>query len=307
MYYPTGGAPELTQVGFDAYEQKQFRYWRYIAAVFVVAIIFGFSSALSKVLADVGHADIKVPAIAAAMPPTTPHKEVPIVAAAVDRSPELTAKLDTWVKAQHDSEWAFYIHSLDNNELSVELAANKQFDMASIYKLFLLRPLAQKIPAEAWSSSNITEHTYLACVQAMLALSDNPCAESIAGQLGWSTVQRQLESSGYKQTVLNDESMFVSSASDTGLLLDRLYHGDGYDVKTRQIALEALGRSKRTEALRHGCSGCVVYNKTGDFGEVKHDAAIVEKDGKVYVIVIFSKNASWHQLLQAADLINVHL
>jgi beta-lactamase class A len=307
MYYPTGGAPELTQVGFDAYEPKQSHYWRYIAVVFAVVAIFGFSATLSTALASVGRADIKVPAIVAAMPPTTPQKETPIVAAAVDRSPELAAKLDAWVKVQSESEWAFYIHSLNNDELSVELGANKQFDMASIYKLFLIKPLAQKIPSEAWGSSNITEYTYLACVQAMLALSDNPCAESIAGQLGWSSVQWQLESNGYKQTVLNDESMFVSSASDTGLLLDRLYHGDGYDVKTRQITLEALGRTKRTEAFRRACSGCTVYSKTGDFGEAKHDAAIVEKDGKAYVVVMFSKNASWTQLVQAADLIKSYL
>lgn len=308
MYYPVDSAPELTQVGFDVYEQKQPRYRYFALTIAILLFVFSTTTAVSKTLASVKNTKIELPKAALTLPPLNLQNEsLPAVAASVDRSPELAAELEAWTNAQKDSDWAFYVHSLDNNEIRVEQSANEQFDMASIYKLFLLRPLAQKIPAEAWGSSNITDKTYLTCVDAMLAVSDNPCAEAIAGRLGWSTMQRQIEAAGYKQTVINRSDAFVSSAADTGLLLDRLYHGDSYDAKTKQIALDSLGKKKGTEAIRRACADCRVYNKTGDYGLAKHDAAIIEKNGKAYVVVIFSSNAGWQQLVEAASVISKHL
>jgi hypothetical protein len=141
----------------------------------------------------------------------------------------------------------------------------------------------------------------------MLAVSDNPCAEAIAGNLGWSTLHRQNLALGYKNTVLNSSENFVSTAADAGKLIDRLYHGKGYDAKTKSIALEALGMQKSVEAIRRACSGCTVYNKTGDLNGYKHDVAIVEKNGKAYVVVIFSKDTTWAQLTEAASIINSKL
>lgn len=307
MYYPLGGAPELTQVGFDAYNQEQSRDWRFLAAALAVVIVFGFSIAAVTSLSAAEPESIELPAKTVFIPPPVEEQFSPVVVPEINRSAELTAELENWVNSQTGSEWSFYVHSLGNDSLSVDMATTKRFEMASIYKLFLLRPLAQRIPSEAWGSSKVTDKTYLTCAQAMLAISDNPCAEAIAGRVGWSAAQRQIESDGYKQTVLNDTDLFVSSTADTGLLLDRLYHGDGYDASTRQISLQALSRPKGTEAIRKSCIGCDVYNKTGDLASAKHDAAIVEKDGKAYVIVIFSKNASWAQLTDSAKLINDYL
>lgn len=304
-FYDLGGARGLTPVSYDAYNPKQTNYWRYTIALLLFLAILGTSTVV-KALASIEQSDIELPkpAYANSLPPVPAENAA---AAAVDRSPELDSALKTWQAQQTDSEWAFYVNSLDSDELKVGINDTKQFELASIYKLFLLKPLAQKIPAEAWSNTSVTERSYQDCVIAMLSVSDNLCAEAIAGRTGWSVLHRQNQADGYKSTVLNRADFLAGSAADTGLLLDRLYSGDGFDAKTKEIALGALGKSKRTEAIRKGCSGCIVYNKTGDFNGARNDAAIVEKNGKTYVVVIFSKGASWGQLVQASSIINNYL
>jgi len=260
-----------------------------------------------KVLAGVEQATVALPGVAASNNLQAPGPQVQ--SAFVDEGAEpsqMQRELEAWIKNK-PSSWAFYVQSVDENEPRASIHENKQFQMASIYKLFLLKPLASKIPAEAWGNSSITDRTYLDCVQAMISVSNNPCAEAIASKLGWTSIHKQTQSDGYKSTSLNSIEKFNSSVADTGLLLDRLFHGDGYDAKTKSIALEALAKRKGAEAIRRACTECSVYNKTGDLNGNKHDAAIVEKNGKVYIVVIFSSGATWPQLTEAAKIISSNL
>jgi beta-lactamase class A len=288
----------------DAHVQEQNKTWRLNLASFLVLFMLGLSGTAISVFSSVEQVAIELPKASALSPSPAPLPKAaaPAVLAQSQDSAPLQQELEAFT-AGKPSEWAFYVQSLDSGETMAEVNQTKQFQMASIYKLFLIKPLANKLPAEAWANNSIAGRTYLDCVQAMLAVSDNPCAEAIAGSVGWNNLHKHAQSTGYKSTVLNSTENFVSTASDTGLLLERLYHGDGYDTKTKGIALEALGRKKSVEAVRKACAGCIVYNKTGDLNGYKHDAAIVEKNGKAYVVVIFSSGASWHQLTEAAGII----
>ena len=53
-----------------------------------------------------------------------------------------------------------------------------------------------------------------------------------------------------------------------------------------------------------GCSGCIVYNKTGDLGFVRHDAAIVESPKAKYILAIFTDGASYSEIAQLTQRIN---
>jgi len=298
------GAP----IRYSIHGKKHAINWWYILAAGFVVVMLGLGLAVNKTFASVQPVlDMDVPQVVA-QPPVKRVTPVAAVVEVPDNSAQLTAQLQTWATAQNGSDWGFYVKSLDaSTPLSVGVGASQTFQMASIYKLFLLKPLASKLPSEAWGSSYVTNRTYLDCVNAMLAVSDNPCAEAIAGGIGWNPLHRQVQLDGYKQTVLNSSDNFVSTPSDAGLLLERLYKGEGYDAKTREIALAAMGKTKSAEAIRRGCSGCTVQNKTGDLGGYKHDAAIVEKGGKPYVVIVFSKGAAWSQLVEASKIISNNL
>lgn len=288
----------------DGQVHEQSKSWRLVIASILFMLSIVISGAAVKIFTSVEQTRGEAPHVASTAPITTPKdpQQAPVVLAASETPSELQKELEAWT-ATKSSSWSFYVQSLDNGDILAEQHSTEQFQMASIYKLFLLKPLAKKLPAESWANSNITDRSYLDCVQAMLAVSNNPCAEAIAGNLGWNNVHRQVVATGYKNTTLNNTEKFVTTTNDIGLLLDRLYHGDGYDAKTKSIALEALGKRKSAEAIRKACTGCTVYNKTGDLNGYKHDAAIVERNGKAYIVVIFSSGASWTQLTEAAGII----
>ena len=289
----------------EGYADKHIFYWRWIAAVVLLTLAIAITTVTYKTYAGVQPSRVEpaMPALPAAPKPVQPA----VMPAVTDRGPELEAELTQWAAAQSGTEWGFYVRSLDDNSLNADIEESRQFDMASIYKLFILKPLAAKTPAEAWSANHIIGKSYQECVRLMLAVSDNPCAESLAETVGWSVAQKQINTDGYRNTIINDVSRFVSSPEDTGKLLERLHAGEGFDVRTKQIALDAMAQSKRTEAIRRACEGCQVLNKTGDLAGAKHDAGLVVKNGKAYVIVIFSKGASWNQLVQASKILNNYL
>lgn len=287
----------------DSSVHEQSKSWRLRLAtvVFVVSIVF--SGVAVKVFAGIEQANIEMPRVMASVP--QPSTQAPVVVPSMPTS-LLQQELQSWADDKKVNA-SFYVQSLDNSTVLADIDSDKQYQMASIYKLFLIQPLAKKVPAEAWATTTITHKSYLSCVEAMLAVSDNPCAEAIADKLNWTAAQKQIQGAGYKNTVINNTAKFNSTASDTALMLDRLYHGDGYNAKTRNIALDALAKRKGSEAIRKACDGCNVYNKTGDLNGYRHDAAIVEKNGKSYVVVIFSQGSNWNQLKEAATIINTHL
>lgn len=305
-YYHLGG-PSGVFAAPDVHAQEHKNTWRWIAVSLVLLLTLGMSGAVIKVFASVQQAQLELPKTAALAAPEPPKPVQPVILPVEAlEMPGLQKELEDW-SATKQSQWGFYVQSLDDDRLNVNINETKQLQMASLYKLFLLKPLAQKLPAEAWGTNTITERTYLACVEAMLAVSDNLCAEAIAGRLGWTSLHKVAQSDGYKTTTLNKTENLVSTPANVGLLLDRLYHGDGYDPKTKSIALQALARRKGTEAIRRACTGCTVYNKTGDIDGYKHDAAIVEKNGQSYIVVIFSKGSNWAELTEAAKLISAQL
>lgn len=285
----------------DSHVHEQTKSWRLLLASVLLILSIVITTATIKIFTSVEQAHIQMPSVASAQAPMSLPQSSAVLGEQNGTS-ELQQELETWASGK-SSSWSFYVQSLDSGETLAEVNASKKFQMASIYKLFLLQPLAKKLPAEAWASSNITERSYLACVNAMLAVSDNQCAEAIASKLGWVSVHKQVQAAGYKNTILNSAEKFGSTTSDTALMLDRLWHGDGYDAKTKSIALDALSKRKGVEAVRRACPGCTVYNKTGDLGGYKHDAAIVEKNGEAYVVVIFSSGGTWAHATEAASII----
>ena len=138
----------------------------------------------------------------------------------------------------------------------------------------------------------------------MLAKSDKDCTKALTDRLGLGTVHYAAQRLGYKDTQFNKKDAIQSTVADTGLLLERLYQSEGYDQTSREKIMAALQKPKKEEAIRRACQNCRVYNKTGDANGIRHDAALVIKNDKAYVVIIFSKDGSWQQMTEAAGIIN---
>jgi beta-lactamase class A len=240
--------------------------------------------------------------------PQVPEPVAPAVAAqtATNAGQSLQTDINNWVNAQKSTTWAVDVQALDGSLLA-GTNTDRSFRLASIYKLFLLQPLAQRIPSSTWDTTKINTRTYKDCVDAMIRVSDNACAEAIGTKLGWAKVDQVLQALGYVKTNFSASGSSVSgTAHETTILLQNLHNHDGFDQITYDLVMAAMRAPKKSEGIRRGCPTCTVYNKIGEYAEVRHDAALVEKDGKMYSVVIFSEGGSWQQITDLTKVITSH-
>lgn len=269
----------------------------------VAAMVFGGLAYINRVE---GHI---------AMQPSPPRSRIAASAAPVDQvspiepiAPVLQPEVEAWVAAQRSSKWGVYVEQISRPGVEVEVNARQEFELASIYKLFLLQPLANRKPFEVWQSDRIAGRTYADCTFVMLSVSDNPCAEALSEEIGYDSIHQSVQSQGYAQTYFNKSTHLGGTAADTGLLLKRLYARQGFSEPIAAHALEALAKPKYAEGIRRGCDGCTaVYNKTGDWNGFRHDAGLIEKNGETYVLVVFSKGGSWQQIADLTQLVTKSL
>lgn len=291
---------------YDSGAQQRFTIW-HVLPVFAVLVASMLVYVTHAVTSNVELVRAEAPALSLATPEPAPVIETPAVLAASTtgtQEPSLQDDIETWIKAHKGVDWAVSVEALDGS-LSAHVNADQTFAIASIYKLFLLQPLAHKIPSSSWTSSEINDKSYASCVDAMIRVSNNPCAEAIGAGLGWGQAQRHLRSLGYEKTSFVG-STTVGTTQETSALLRNIYTSEGFDALTRDIAMDAMLAKKQAEGIRKGCEGCTVYNKTGDLAGYRNDAAIIEKNGKVYTVAIFSKTGSWGQIGELTKVIANH-
>jgi beta-lactamase class A len=300
--YARGQINPVVNYYYDAGARQRFSAWHVVIGFMFLA------AAMTIYFAKMVTSNLQL--VSAAESPTyslrTP-TPTPAVVAPISTAPDtnnLQTEIDAWIRAHKGVDWAVSVEKLDGG-LSASVNPDQVFSLASIYKLFLLQPLAQKIPSSQWSTTKIESKTYASCVDAMLRVSDNACAEAIGASLGWTKAQNYLRSLGYgKTTFLADTT--TGTVNETAALLKNLYQSEGFDELARTSALQAMLAPKKTEGIRHGCDGCTVYNKIGDLAGYHNDAAIIEKNGKAYSVVIFSKTGSWEQIAELTKIISAH-
>lgn len=215
-------------------------------------------------------------------------------------SPALQALLEQWQKTHPERKWSVAVNGLENISFQASLDSETAFHPASIYKLFLSFSLFKEETLETLKSQS----TLLECVNLMLKVSDEPCGDTIGKYIGWSKTDQLLKEQGLNHTKLDRSEGPISTASDTAKLVKGLYDGSLYSPSVRQYVLDILKQQTRRQGIPAGCSGCMVYNKTGDLGDVRHDAAIIETGKVKYVLVIFTDGASYSQIAELTKQIN---
>lgn len=292
------------------------RIWRLLGVItimvtVVATILLSVAKQINNRIAFQPQAPIHVPAVAAASTDenqqSTRYEEV-VTAPAIDEE-LLQTEIDNWVAQQPKAQqWAISLHSLDNNQVDVGVAETQQFELASIYKLFLLKPLVQKMTVLEWEKANLTDKTYAECVHVMLARSDNPCAEAIVEKLGWNAIHASAQADGFNSTLFNRNDYIVGTVADTSRLLQKIYTGEGFTSAARALVLNGMEVPKYAEGVRRGCVDCQdVYNKTGQINNVVHDASVIRKNNRNYTLVIFSENGTWQQITEITQILTSKL
>lgn len=247
------------------------------------------------------------PVVIAGAPQPAAVAPAPPAVKPVSNYAEVAAAVQQWIKAHGSAQWGVAVQDLNEADNTIRVNDTAQFESASLYKLFLTIPLAQRLPFTAWQSQRTLngtgDHTYAQCVQAMLALSDNPCGEAIGAYIGWNNATRTARANGFAGTSLSN-SPIRTTATDVAGYLVGLEQGKWFDEPTRGFILDSLAHQKFRAGIPAGCVDCTVLNKTGQLNGVTHDAAIITSGKQKYVLVIMSKGGTYQQIAELTRLIN---
>ena len=196
--------------------------------------------------------------------------------------------------ASVDGEKSVVIYDLDLDKTAATFNADKTYNIASLYKLFIVYEGYRKIERGEWGEDKFR------CLDLAIRESNSRCAESLFAQMGHNTLQNIVENElGFTNTHV---SSIVSNANDITKIM-KLYfeHPDFSDATVEKIKDSMLNQPVTTSNWRQGLpSGfsnrAEVYDKVGwDWGgktwNVYHDTAIVvfPEINRHFIVTVLTK------------------
>jgi beta-lactamase family protein len=202
-----------------------------------------------------------------------------------------------------DQEWSVYVNDLSSG-LSASINADKMYDAGGLYKLFLLAPLETKISAAEWDSYWAGGYNVSYCLGLALGAADDDCAEQLGGYVNWDYSDEHNNKTGFLKTDLGAGSKPVTNARETGQLLTQLKTSRLLSDFGRRQVFDSLYHQDYIAGLPATCKDCAIANKSTSSGEFVHDAGIVTRGQKSYVVVIMSEGGSLNQIGQIARVVD---
>lgn len=223
---------------------------------------------------------------------------------------KLTNFLNSWAAAHSDHNWSVAVQSLDGPSFSGGVNQNQVYRSASVYKLLLMYQLFNLYQPADLGAINVNVEgrgrvSLESCVNLMISQSDNPCGVAVGNLLGWSKSTAALRTLGLTHTNLNDAAGPASTASDLNEYLVKLDKGELFNQADKSYILNLMSKQKYRTGIPAGCTSCIVANKTGDLGTVRHDVAIVSYSGGRYALSIFTNGASFGQIAELTSKIQM--
>lgn len=206
-----------------------------------------------------------------------------------------------------NSSWSVYVYDLKNDK-TASVNATETMDAASLYKLFLLESLDQKLPYERWQYTWLTSQSISVCVDAMLQESDDPCAEDLSKYLDLNKVDAYNKKNGYKNTVFSDHfGGKQTTAEDVGKLFVNLKKGEILSDYARRYVFDALYQQQLNKGIAKGCGDCRTANKQGELSNVAYDAGVITHGKRSYVLVAMTKGGNFKDITNLTKEIDAYL
>lgn len=217
-----------------------------------------------------------------------------------------------------------YIKDLQTGETAT-LNAEKSYPAASIIKIPVMATVMQEIQegrlqadtlltiqkedvAGTWAPANDPNPPLKAgdkvpvkkLLEVMIARSDNTATNTLASRIKMSTINTYMGSLGYSSVQLHNKLNQANTTGlhnaispvDTGKMLEAIAKKQLVSPQASEEMLRMLAGQMDNSKIPAGLpQGAKFLHKTGETGEVTHDAGIIRKDGKEYVMVAFTKLA----------------
>ena len=203
-------------------------------------------------------------------------------------------------------QWSVYVYDLKDDSI-VDINAGQTHDAASLYKLFMLARLEEKLPYDQWSSTWLVDQNVYDCVYNMLRQDDDPCGEDLAEYLDPDSVDKYNQKNGYKNTRLSGNAGKQTTAREVGRLIVDLKNGQMLSDNARRFIFDALYSQQLEKGIQPGCGDCRTANKPAQLSGAAYDAGVITHGQRSYVLVIMSQGGNFKQISQLTKLVDNYL
>jgi hypothetical protein len=243
-------------------------------------------------------------------PQPNPTPQAPAAAAVpnANASAKVQDVLNSWAATHGSQQWSVVVQGLGGDKTQAAINPVAKYDPASVFKLYFTYTLFQSYSLDSLSSNSVTvdgrgTQSMKDCLDLMIKNSDNPCGVAMGNKLGWGKTTKALKSLGILNTDLNNPNGLSTTAADVNIFLQKLNAGQVMPPEDQQYLLNLMQVQRYRAGIPAGCPNCVVADKIGDLGFVRHDAAIVQYPGGSYTLVIMTNGAPYGQIAQLTSLI----
>ena len=220
----------------------------------------------------------------------------------------LYSLINDWAKEYPDGQYGVSVRELGGQGRSASYNADQLFFSASIYKLYVVNYLFNRIDAGNLDLTSTlgSNRSIDDCINATILVSDNACPEGVANAVGWGT----LDASAHAVTggVSLTSGNIKVSANGGADFMTKLYDGQLMSASNTTRLLSLMKQQKYRQAIPAGSRGAVVADKVGFYGNSWHDVGIVYSPKSTYILSVMTKNASANQIAELAgkiyDLLN---
>ena len=220
----------------------------------------------------------------------------------------LRPTVDEWLK-DFSGEAGVLIYDLDNEKVVAKHNADQRFPTASLYKLFVVYEGYRRVIRGEWSLKE-----YGKCLDLAIRESNSACAEKMRAKIGKDKLDQIIERD-FKITD-SDISALVATPRDIAKMLkfyaveiENTEYGDlspQFSAEIQEkIRDSMLNQPVTTYDWRRGLPAgfserAKVYDKVGweaaeGYWKLYHDAAVIEIDGRHYLVVVMTRNAKSHK------------
>ena len=206
--------------------------------------------------------------------------------------------IEDWANSTNGTK-SIILYDIEYDEIVGEYNPKEEYNIASLYKLFVVYEGYNKIKRKEWQPDDITVgYTIRKCLDLSIRESYSPCAESLWEAIGNKNLDNIYQEMGkFKHTNISD---IVSTPEDI-LEIMKLYYDyedSGHPELIKKMWDSFLNQPETTYNWRQGLpSGFSkktrVYNKVGwnydednNYWDVYHDAAIIETANRHHYIII---------------------
>ncbi len=219
--------------------------------------------------------------------------------------------VDEWAESI-DGNKSVLIYDLDLNEVVAEYNTVKNYNTASLYKLFVVYEGYRRVQNGEWDKNDTvgwTGYTISECLDLAIRESYSPCAETLWAMIGHDELDEIIKND-FKITDSNISGL-TSNVNDVAKIMKIFY--EHTDVTDKELLLQMkdsfLNQPKTTYNWRQGLpSGFSVanvydkvgwdYNADGGYWNVYHDASIVEfpEQDRHFIVVVMTNYVPYQKI-----------